>query len=208
MAFLELWPVKGFQYLLPLAPVVAVLAAEGLRVLARAFAHPGSAPAGSAVLVAILSRTSPSPPTPPSHRRRGLLLAGSGGVPGGRETGRWITANVPVGATMLAIGPSMANILEYYGHRQAYGLSVSTNPLHRNPIYQAVANPDLSLRRGDIQYIVWDAFSARRTRVFERRLLRYVARYRGRVVYTYSALPAPRRPRVRVPVIVDLRGAP
>ena len=32
------------------------------------------------------------------------------------------------GATMLAIGPSMANILEFYGHRRAYGLSVSPNP--------------------------------------------------------------------------------
>ena len=30
VAFLELWPVKGFQYLLPLAPVIAVLAADGV----------------------------------------------------------------------------------------------------------------------------------------------------------------------------------
>ena len=87
---------------------------------------------------------------------------------------------------MLAIGPSMANILEFYGHRRAYGLSVSPNRLHRNPIYQAVPNPDLSLRRGDIQYIVWDAYSARRSAHFERRLLSYVSRYRGRAVYTFS----------------------
>ena len=87
---------------------------------------------------------------------------------------------------MLAIGPSMANILEFYGHRRAYGLSVSPNRLHRNPIYQAVPNPDLSLRRGDIQYIVWDAFSARRSTHFERQLLSYVSRYRGRAVYTFS----------------------
>ena len=114
------------------------------------------------------------------------FLAGSGGVPGGRETGRYIRAHVPEGATMLAIGPSMANILEFYGHRRAYGLSVSTNPLHRNPIYQAVPNPDLSLRRGDIQYIVWDAYSARRSANFARRLMSYVSRYHGRNVYTFA----------------------
>ena len=110
---------------------------------------------------------------------------------------------------MLAIGPSMANILEFYGRRRAYGLSVSTNPLRRNPIYQAVTNPDLSLRRGDIQYIVWDAFSARRSAHFERRLLSYVSRYHGRAVYTYSTLSprARRRPRAR-PGDHRLRGAP
>ena len=47
---------------------------------------------------------------------------------------------------MLAIGPSMANIIQFYGHRKAYGLSVSPNPLHRNPVYQPVANPDLLIR--------------------------------------------------------------
>jgi len=131
------------------------------------------------------------------------FLAGKGGVPGGRETGRFIRAHVPVGARMLAIGPSMANILEFYGHRRAYGLSVSPNRLHRNPIYQAVANPDLSLRRGDIQYIVWDAYSARRSAHFERHLRSYVSRYRGRAVYTYSV---PVRARdgalVRFPLII------
>jgi hypothetical protein len=189
VAFLELWPVKGFQYLLPLAPVLAVLAAEGVTVLAQAFARVPRFGVQRArpVLVAILLGTLAVPTyAAVASSSKVSYLAGSGGVPGGRETGRYIRANVPVGATMLAIGPSMANILEFYGHRRAYGLSVSTNPLHRNPIYQAVANPDLSLRRGDIQYIVWDAFSARRSKLFERHLLSYVSRYRGRAVYTYS----------------------
>jgi len=55
----------------------------------------------------------------------------SGGVPGGREAGRWIDRHVPKGAQMMSVGPSMANILQYYGHRKIYGLSVSSNPLHR-----------------------------------------------------------------------------
>jgi hypothetical protein len=205
LAFLELWPVKGFQYLLPLAPVIAVLAAEGLSTVARAFAHTQQIatrwvrPALVLALLATLAVPTFSAVAPAS---KASFLAGSGGVPGGRETGRFIRANVPQDATMLAIGPSMANILEFYGRRRAYGLSVSTNPLRRNPIYQAVTNPDLSLRRGDIQYIVWDAFSASRSRHFERRLLSYVSRYHGRAVYTFSVLArTPDGSRGRVPVI-------
>ena len=206
VAFLELWPVKGFQYLLPVAPVIAVLAADGVVIASRAIARTHRIPVvrARAVLVVALLATLVVPtyaavaPSP-----RVTFLAGKGGVPGGRETGRFIRAHVPVGARMLAIGPSMANILEFYGHRRAYGLSVSPNRLHRNPIYQAVANPDLSLRRGDIQYIVWDAYSARRSAHFARHLKSYVSRYRGRVVYTYSV---PVRARdgalVRFPLII------
>ena len=206
IAFLELWPVKGFQYLLPLAPVIAVLAAEGLTVVARAFAQvprvgvKRARPALVAIMLGTLAIPTYAAVAPTSKIS---YLAGSGGVPGGRETGRFIRAKVPQGATMLAIGPSMANILEFYGRRRAYGLAVSTNPLHRNPIYQAVANPDLSLRRGDIQYIVWDAFSARRSTLFARRLLSYVSRYRGRAIYTYTT-PARAKDgsQVRVPLII------
>ena len=189
VAFLELWPVKGFQYLLPLAPVIAVLAAHGVTVIARAI--PTSRLATRTriqmVLVAALLATLAVPTWAAVEPSSGTTsLAGSGGIPGGRETGRFIAANVPVGATLLTIGPSMANIVEFYGHRRAYGLSVSSNPLRRNPIYTAVTNPDRMLRRGDAQYIVWDAYSARRSQHFARSLLSYVSRYRGSAVYTFS----------------------
>ncbi len=206
VAFLELWPVKGFQYLLPLAPVIAVLAADGVAIAARFFARTHRVHVGLArpLLVGILL-VSIAVPTyaavAPSSRVS--YLAGSGGVPGGRETGAYIRAHVPEGATLLTVGPSMANILEFYGGRRAYGLSVSPNGSRRNPIYKPVANPDRSLRRGDIQYIVWDAFSARRSTHFERRLLSYVSRYRGRAVYTFSTRARDRSGAlVRVPLII------
>jgi hypothetical protein len=66
------------------------------------------------------------------------------------------------------------------------GLSVSPNPLHRNPVYTPVDNPDLLLRTGQIQYIVWDAYSAGRSRLFSQRLLSYVRRYNGRTVHVES----------------------
>ena len=68
----------------------------------------------------------------------------------------------------MTIGPSMANLVQFYGRREAYGLSVSPNPLNRNPSYEPILNPDQALRTGDIQYVVWDTFSASRAPGFSR----------------------------------------
>ena len=52
------------------------------------------------LVVSSLGRIEPS--------KSGDLLAGSGGMPGGREAGQWIDKNVPEGAKLMTIGPSMA----------------------------------------------------------------------------------------------------
>jgi hypothetical protein len=116
----------------------------------------------------------------------GAFVAGTGGVPGGREAGEWIQENIPREATLLTIGPSMANILKFYGHRKALGLSVSPNPLHRNPAYEPVGNPDSEIRTNNIQYLVWDSYSAGRSTFFSDRLLELAARFNGRVVHTQT----------------------
>jgi 4-amino-4-deoxy-L-arabinose transferase-like glycosyltransferase len=189
IVFFELWPVKGFQYLLPIAPVVAILAGrtlgrwgEGRSKGARTFfsdrrvAVVATGLIAVSLVVATWGRIEPA--------GSATFLAGSGGVPGGREAGRWIKNNVPEGAQLLAVGPSMANILQYYGHRKAYGLSVSPNPLNRNPSYKPIKNPDQAIRSNDLQYLVWDAYSASRSKFFSRSLQRYADRYHGRVVHT------------------------
>ncbi|HET7010208.1 MAG TPA: glycosyltransferase family 39 protein [Anaerolineales bacterium] len=189
VVFFQLWPVKGFHYLLLVAPPLAIAAARtltrwprvaSLRLLGREF--PATWPrlalatvvAGSLLLASLQFLFAG-----PSDR----FLAGSGGVPGGREAGEWIRHNTPSGATLMTIGPSMANILQFYGHRRALGLSVSPNPLHRNPAYEAIRNPDFDLRTGEIQYVVWDAYSASRSTFFSDRILRYAEKYDGRVVH-------------------------
>jgi hypothetical protein len=131
------------------------------------------------------------------------FLAGSGGIPGGREMGHWIAENVPEDATFMTIGPSMGNILQFYGHRQAYGLSVSPNPLHRNPSYQPVHNPDFQIRQGELQYLVWDSFSAGRTSFFSEKLLWYAKKYNGRVIHTQTiTVSTPEGAQVEKPVII------
>jgi hypothetical protein len=199
LLFFQVWPVKGFQYELPVAVVAAVLAAKllvGARpertlsrlpaALARAAPRWSTriAVARALAVVALLTSLGVASWSRVSSAGSTSFLAGSGGVPGGRETGRWLGANTPPGSKLLAIGPSMSNILAFYGHRRGYGLSVSPNPLHRNPAYEPVNNPDLLIRSDDVQYLVWDSFTAARTPFFTDRLLRYVRRYHGRVVHS------------------------
>jgi cellulose biosynthesis protein BcsQ/4-amino-4-deoxy-L-arabinose transferase-like glycosyltransferase len=224
VAFFELWPVKGFQYLLPAAPPLAILGARGVVALARSngpdmddrlrrrlaqlldrFEIVGRVVTSSAQprrrIGAALARVGPRarvwtlaaivalslfattwPRIEASNSP--AVLAGTGGILGGRETGTWIRDNTPAGARLMTIGPSMANIVQFYGHRKAYGLSVSPNPLKRNPSYDPIVNPDLQIRTNELQYVVWDTYSASRSAYFEAKLLDYVHRYHGRAVHT------------------------
>jgi hypothetical protein len=207
VVFFQVWPVKGFQYLLPAAPAVAILAARTLtrwspspRLVGRRAANSALfAPLAVGVIaltlvVSSLGRIEPS--------KSGDLLAGSGGMPGGREAGKWIDKNVPEGAKLMTIGPSMANIVQFYGKRKAYGLAVSPNPLHRNPSYEPLHNPDRVIRDNEIQYVVWDSFSAARSEYFSRSLQRFADRYNGRVVYTETiSVPTKDGKRAKRPLI-------
>ena len=107
---------------------------------------------------------------------------------GGREAGIWIDGNVPSGAKVMTIGPTMANIVMYYSGRRADALSVSPNPLRRNPSYSPIINPDHAVRAGTYRYLVWDAYSAARSPSFSSRLLGMVRKYGGRVVHSESAV--------------------
>src|SRR4051794_2648214 len=170
--FFEIWPVKGYQYLLVAAPVAVLLAARaavrirmpmqrvwGLRPTTSRWIRVGVVAATTlSLVVPSWLAVNPVPTT--------TFLAGSGGLPAGREGGGWIDANLPQGARLMAIGPSTANIVRFYGHRPALGLSVSPTPLSRNPSYEPIDNPDRELRRGTIQYAVWDAFTASRSPFF------------------------------------------
>ena len=205
--FFQLWPVKGFQYLLPLAVPLAVLAAGPLADihLAARLAR-GSARVGFALLVianiAVAGWLALVCWGGINTANSTSFLAGTGGVPGGREAGAWIAFHTPAGSQMLAIGPSMANILQFYGHREVLGLSVSPNPLHRNPAYTPVGNPDLQLRTGQVQYVVWDAYSAARTPYFSHRLMTYIRRYKGTVAHVQTVAVSTATGTVSRPVIV------
>ncbi|MFE7959591.1 ArnT family glycosyltransferase [Streptomyces sp. NPDC057413] len=187
--FFDLWPVKGYQYLLPIAPPLAVLAGRTLAAVARLPRRASwprwAAPAASVLLclgaaaslaVPAAARIDPAP--------TGALLAGTGGLPGGREAGHWVRANVPEGGRLLAAGPSLANVLQFYGHRGVSALSVSGSALHHNPAYVPVPNPDRALRTGQFQYVVWDSYTAARSPFYGEKMRKLADKFHGIVVYT------------------------
>lgn len=203
----QLWPVKGFQYLLPIAPAVAILAARTLTQWRPATRWPSlSFPTINAVLAVVIVASLVIPSWQAvSQTGATSRLAGAGGIPGVRETGVWIDANLPEDAVIATIGPSMANMVQFYGNRKAYGLSVSTNPLHRNPSYQPLANPDASLRYGEVQYLLYDSFSASRSTFFMNSLMNYVDKYDAKEIYSYS-VPTPEHPEgTKIIIIYEVR---
>jgi hypothetical protein len=149
IVFFQIWPTKGYQYLLAIAPPFALLASRTLMrwlwIETPAFGNKRlsttwvRALVGGILIVTLLSASwqTIQPAT------SGAFVAGTGGVPGGREAGEWIQKNIPAQATLLTIGPSMANILQFYGQRKALGISISPNPLHRNPASSLSVIPTL-----------------------------------------------------------------
>jgi Dolichyl-phosphate-mannose-protein mannosyltransferase len=225
--FLSLWPLKGFEYLLPVSPPLAVLAG---RTLARPLSRPewlGRRPGWlrwpgtlakpgwitrpqalpRAAMGVLAAATAVSMAIPAWQRiepsASASFLAGSGGMNGGREAGDWVLHNIPQGARLLAIGPSVANVLEFYGHHQVSALSISPDPRNRNPTYSPVSNPDLALRRGEFQYVVWDAYTADRSAFFANQARRLALKYHGVAVYTSTvSVRASSGPEVVEPVII------
>jgi hypothetical protein len=188
VAFFTLWPLKGFQYLLPVAPAVAVLAGRSIAALGTITRLRGRRLTRRAVIAVVALATTASLAVPAWGRvnpsTSGTFLAGTGGVPGGREAGEWLRDHAPANAQVLAIGPSLANILQYYGRRRTFGLSVSADPHQRNPAYEPVDNPDLWVRTGQVQYLVWDSYTAARTPFFAGQLRALADRYHAVAAYT------------------------
>ena len=208
VAFFEAWPVKGYQYLLPIAPAVAILAGRGLSagmaaIRARRPSWPVRQLRPLLLAVILLSLLVPSAQGVATITARGSL-AGTGGLPGGREAGLWIREHVPPGATFMTIGPTLSNIIRYYGQRPSYALSVSPNPLKRNPAYDPIRNPDRSIQLLRIQYVAFDVWSADRSPFFAATIRSYIAKYHGRLVYEQRAFVRGTDDRIAERVVIEI----
>ena len=86
----------------------------------------------------------------------------------------------------MTMGPSLGNLVNFYGDRDFYALSVSQDPKMRNPAYRPIpnANPDSEIRQMHFQYAVWDAYTADRSAFYSTRLMSYVTKYAGTPVYS------------------------
>jgi hypothetical protein len=74
--------------------------------------------------------------------------------------------------------------VSFYGDRDFFALSVSIDPKLRNPAYRPIANPDIDIRQMQVQYAVWDAYTADRAPWYSGRLLSYVSKYSGTPVFS------------------------
>lgn len=213
VAFFQIWPTKGFEYMLPIVPAVVYLAGRGalaLGELGPSMARPLRLErvkwrwaAAAALSLALISMAPPAVGVAASPRQaaaaaiatdsdvaelgttKRTFLAGTGGLQASRPSGEWVRSHTLPSARFLTIGPSFANVIQFYGQRKALALSVSSNPLHRNPQYEPVLNPDAAMRSGSIQYLVYDSYSASRSPFFAKQLMSYVNKFRGVAVFSF-----------------------
>jgi Dolichyl-phosphate-mannose-protein mannosyltransferase len=225
LVFFTLWPTKLFPYVFPLLPLLAVLAALALERIGAAVAGAGRSSRTALLATAAIAAggvlTMSSVTVSTLQDVDALALAGFNDYDvevqtfaGAREFSRWAGQATPEDARFLTIGPSLGNILRFYGDRDSVAMSVSTDPKKRNPAYVPIPNPDLALRRLAVHYLVWDAYSADRTLFYSERLLRYARRFGGIVVFSayvedgelLTVLgPAPQDAETRV-VVYDIPG--
>ena len=186
IVFFQIYPLKGYAYLLPGAPAIGLLAARfitGIDGCAWISAQKAAvAKTALSVGIAVSMAAGLWAVVLPSPAAAGL--ASTGGLPGGREAGKWVATHLVPGSELMTLGPTMANVIEFYSHYPAQGLSVSTDPLHRNPAYVPIPNPDLSIRDGQFSYLVWDAYSASRSPTTSARMSKLLTRYHAHAVYT------------------------
>lgn len=196
VTFMVAWPTKLFPYLMLVVPALAVAAGFGVvwvgelagRLTPRvappmARATFGVAMVGtlvSAPMVVNTARVIHEGPDPLSDRRFDLEVHE---FVGAREAAEWAGEHTPRNARFLTIGPSLGNVLAFYGSRHFVALSVSPDPARRNPAYVPVVNPDLAIRQNDLHYAVWDFLSANRSSFYSRRLQSYAAKYGTAVAF-------------------------
>jgi hypothetical protein len=190
--FFQVWPTKLFPYLIAIAPALTIASAIGVLDTVR-LATRALRPIWTRILSVAATIVLGATLVPPS------LLAATEGVEryegpfsldvevqdfaGGREVGRWVGENTPEGSVFLTIGPSMGNLLSFYGQRDWFALSVNRDPTKRNPAYRPIVNPDLEIRQLQIHYAVWDAYSADRSAFFNASLMRTVRSHGGTPVF-------------------------
>ncbi len=193
-AFFQFWPTKLLPYAIILVPAMAILGARGLVDLFLRVRERWSTwvATGAAFVMALVVL---GPMVGPAVRAGDVIRDSSFSGPfttdvevqdfaGGRETGLWFADHTPTNAVALTMGPSLGNLVSFYGDRDFFALSVSNDPKLRNPAYRPIPNPDVDIRQIEVQYAVWDAYTADRAPFFSTRLMSYVSKYSGTPVFS------------------------
>jgi hypothetical protein len=192
--FFQLWPTKLLSYAIILVPAMMLLGSRGIADAVRRL-RAGHSLQITAIATAVVATAIVVPMLGPTWRAGAVIRDRDFGGPfttdvevqdfaGGREMGTWFGDHTPSNATVLTMGPSIGNLVSFYGNRDFYALSISQDPKLRNPAYRPILNPDSEIRQMHVQYAVWDAYTADRAPFFSGRLMSYVFKYSGTPVYS------------------------
>jgi hypothetical protein len=193
-AFFQFWPTKLLPYAIILVPAMTILGARGLVDLFQRIRERWSTWAATAAAF-VMALAVLGPMVGPTVRAGNVIRDSSFSGPlttdvevqdfaGGRETGLWFAEHTPPGSVAMTMGPSLGNLVSFYGDRDFFALSVSNDPKLRNPAYRPIPNPDSDIRQLEVQYAVWDAYTNDRAPFFGDRLMNYVAKYSGTPVFS------------------------
>jgi hypothetical protein len=110
------------------------------------------------------------------------FLAGGGGLPKAREAAIWVRENAPSDSVIMTIGPTMGNVIKFYSHMDIVALGIPKTGVH-NPAYSPIINPDLTVRNGEVQYLIYDAYSASRTQNLGEKIKFYAEKHNAELVH-------------------------
>lgn len=180
--FFQLWPTKGFHYLVALMPIFVLLGSsffftDWMKKI------PNKKMVTIALIPLIFLSTIQSIDYffPPEEK---TYLAGSGGLPNAREASQWIKQNTPEDSVIMVISPTMGNIVNFYSNRDTLALSINPTPGRSNPAYTPVLDPDKMIESGEIDYLIYDVYSAQRSEYFGDEMNYYIRTHNAELVHT------------------------
>lgn len=179
--FFQFWPTKGYHYLhygiVPLVLIgISLLFEDWTR---KHFARPGLIVAAAFVLILMTTDQVVFTYIIPTDPK---FVAGAGGLPKAREAALWIEQNSAPGAVVMTVGPTMGNVIKFYSHRDVVALAIPKSAPH-NPAYSPIINPDLTVRNGEVSYMIYDLYSALRTDTLSAKLKYYAEKYNAPPVH-------------------------
>ncbi len=181
LIFFQVWPTKGFHYLIVLVPPLVIFGVSFL--FSDWFKKLPRYKIISLILIPliILSTNQVIGYIYPSKDQK--FLAGSGGLPNVREAALWLKENSDQNSTIMAIGPTMGNIIKFYANRDTLSLNINPTKILRNPAYDPITDPEFLIETNKIEYLVYDKYSERRSQQTADRLYYFVNKYALKEIY-------------------------
>lgn len=194
LVFFEIYPLKGFQFILPSIVAMSLLLGRFFSSLLQRFHNRRVIPiiGGTLFLVLVLSLTIEST----------TVVEYNAFYSGARELAYWVRDNTPDDAMFVTPLNGLANVIRYYSLKPAFPV-----------LYLGQVNPDPSVNvddlvaEGTIKYVIFDDYSTAILRPFSThslevrtKLIEYVEGYAGRLIHVhYVSAELPGQGEVQVP---------